>query len=148
MRRFWLAWLIAGVAVVAIFVWWGSVNPTDERATGGAEARQGIVAAVMAIPALLALLRLRKLDDDSAAWYVFPGLIGLGVLAVALLAAFASDDIVTCTALRDFGLTEPYCRTPPAVRAAVLVETIAFWVAFGGTALLLLRRRSRAAMSL
>lgn len=138
-RRFWTAWAICFVVMLAVLGAGWLTNPTDERASAGTAdvgqslpPRIGFVMLIVTAPLVLAAFRLAKIPDrGSASRVVVPGLLAFALVCVTWLDAFVPD-AVGCSGfnIERFGPLDPECTTAISTRTLALAEMTLAWVLF------------------
>lgn len=145
-RRAVLGWAIGAVAVVGLYVWAVASRPTIEGASAGVVSRVGFLAAVVALPMLLASRTISKFTVDNAVGAVLlPAVLGVVVGILVVVLGFTPEDARVCAGLARHDLVNPACYTSTATRVAVLAEGLVSWLVFGALliGLIELRRRSQ-----
>lgn len=132
-RKFWIAWVLCLVALVAVFlIAWVRIPNRPDATAGLLPGRIGLIVAPTVIPMVYAAYRVARLHDpEGPASYFIPIGLAVGLGAVGLFAGFIPD-AVGCFGfnIERFGPLPPECMTADEARTATLIELVAMWFAF------------------
>jgi len=138
-RRFWIAWALCYVGMLAIIGVGWLANPTSANATAGlAEIGQslppriGFVMFIAIVPLILAAFRLAKIRDRGApSRVVIPVLLALLFAGAGWFDSFFPD-AMGCAGfnLERFGPPDPECVTAVETRLLAIGEMTLGWLLF------------------